>query len=214
MKILIACEESQAVCIAFRKRGFEAYSCDLVECSGGHPEWHIQDNVLKHLGDGWDMMIAHPPCTYLSSSGLPRNKDPQRVFKTIEAAKFFMDLWTAPIKIKCIENPAGAMSTIFRAPDQYVHPYYFGERQMKRTGLWLDNLPPLIHHRDDNLFGRKTHSEKPEPIYIDYTGEKRYFTDAQTGGDGGRIRRSKTFQSIAEAMASQWGDYLTKQFMP
>jgi len=141
--ILIACEESQVVTIEFRQLGFDAFSCDIEPCSGGHPEWHIQDNVEHHLNDGWDMMIAHPPCTYLTNSGnkwmKPEFKDrfPHRIEQREQAIEFFLKLYNAPIYSVAIENPVGVMSRVFRKPDQYVHPYQFGDPHSKKTGWWL-----------------------------------------------------------------------------
>jgi len=201
MKVLIACEESQVVCIAFRERGHEAYSCDLIPCSGGHPEWHIQDDVLKHLGEGWDMMIAHPPCTYLSYAGAMFWNLPGRKEKRDEAVNFFLRLWNAPINKICIENPHSYIRKIFKQPDQEIHPYYFGDKQMKRTCLWLRNLPKLIYGLDDTLFWRKTATEKPQPSFIRKDGNKQYFCSVNRNPK----LRSKTFPGIARAMAEQWG---------
>ena len=142
MKILLACEESQAVCIEMRKRGHEAYSCDLLPCSGGHPEWHVQDDVLKHLGDGWDMMIAFPPCTYTSNAGArflyPNgilNED--RLAMGMAGKDFFMKLLNAPIDKIVIENPVS--SRIFNMPKhtQQIQPFMFGEPVQKKTRLWI-----------------------------------------------------------------------------
>lgn len=164
MKVLIACEESQAVCKAFRARGHEAYSCDIQDCSGGHPEWHYQTNVFDIIHYDWDMMIAFPPCTYLSSVQTFRcRQDPQRVLKRISAAQFFMDLYTADIPLIAVENPTGVMSHIYREPDQIIHPYYFGDVVMKRTCLWLKGLPKLKHSINNNLFEDCSHGVVPPP---------------------------------------------------
>ena len=167
MKVLIACEESQRVCIEFRKRGHEAYSCDIVECSGGHPEWHIQDDVLPllngnisfvtadgvaHSIDGrWDLIIAHPPCTYLTVSGNDwfnvekyGAKAVQRQKDRTEAIDFFMAFVNADCDRIAIENPVGVMSTHYRKPNQIVHPFWFGNPERKQTCLWLKGLPPLV----------------------------------------------------------------------
>ena len=145
MKILVACEESQAVTKEFRKCGHEAYSCDLEPCSGGHPEWHYQGDVLPHIHNGWDLVIAFPPCTYLCSSGMHWTtrglRDPQL---TEDAAEFFL----AFTKLECawaIENPIGCMSTRFRKPDQIIQPWQFGDDASKKTCLWLNKLPMLEH---------------------------------------------------------------------
>jgi site-specific DNA-cytosine methylase len=184
MKILVACEESQRVCIAFRQLEHEAYSCDILPCSGGHPEWHIKEDVLKHLNDGWDMMIAFPPCTHLSYAGVRWFPTKQKEQK--EAIDFFLKLANAPIKKICIENPLGIMSKIYRKHDQVINPFQFGHRERKRTCLWLKNLS-LLHYT--NLVPPE------EPVAIDSTtGHKRYFTD---GTHRKGIERSKTFQGIA-----------------
>jgi len=140
MRVLVACEESQVVCIAFRNKGHEAYSCDLIPCSGGHPEWHIQDDVLKHLNDDWDMMIGHPPCTYLSFAANRSWNDPGRIYKRLEALKFFADLWEAPIPSICLENPKSCASPVISKYSQVVQPYYFGDPFLKTTWLWLKNF--------------------------------------------------------------------------
>lgn len=211
MRVLVACEESQTVCKAFREKGHEAFSCDTQECSGGHPEWHLQCDVFEIINYGWDLMIGHPPCTFLTYAGMQSWYDEGRAMKRIEAAKFFMKLWEAPIERICLENPRGIMTKIFREADQEIHPYFFGERQMKRTQLWLKNLPTLEYHLNDNLFHQQTATNKPEPVLIHVRKKngqikKRYFTDGfldnkiKTGKE-----KSKTFISIAEAMANQWG---------
>ncbi len=219
MKILIACEESQAVCKAFRAKGHEAYSCDIQPCSGGHPEWHIQEDVLKHLNDGWDMMIAFPPCTYLTNSGigyfnlsLYGHHAEKRMMDRLEAAMFFMNLYTAPISKICIENPTGFINH-WLPPSQVIHPYFFGDNHVKKTCLWLKELPKLYHTPMPTLFDSQTHTDKPAPLSIQirkpslhYRGgeiKKRYFVDV-SGKMSGK-QRSKTFPGIAQAMADQWG---------
>jgi site-specific DNA-cytosine methylase len=203
MKILIACEESQAVCIEFRKLGHEAYSCDIQECSGSHPEWHIQGDVLQQLNKGWDMMIAFPPCTHLTVAGAKYFEIKKKDGRQQEGIDFFMNIINAPIEKICVENPVGIMSSIFRKPDQIIEPYFFGDRDKKRTCLWLKNLPKLIHIKENDLFDKKTHTEYPEPYRIEKSGKKRYFTDGKASGS---IERSKTFPGIAKNMALQWGN--------
>lgn len=199
MRVLVACEESQAVCIAFRERGHEAYSCDILPCSGGHPEWHIQDDVLRHLNDGWDMIIAHPPCTYLSYAATSVWNKEGRLRKRLDALEFFAQLWLAPINKICIENPMGCASPTIAKYTQVIQPYFFGDEESKRTCLWLKNLPELI----------PTNIVKPK-IYAYYkTGKKKgkpiYGNDyLKFSEDRGQIR-SKTFPGIAKAMAEQWG---------
>lgn len=213
MKILLACEESQAVCTEFRKKGHDAFSCDIQDCTGGHPEWHIKDDILNVIGGGgYDMLIGFPPCTYISGAGNGYfnilkygDKAIERWEKRIEGVKFFMALWNSGIPKIALENPLGFLNGTF-PPSQIIEPYYFGDSDKKRTCLWLKNLPPLIHHKEHNLFGSKTHVDKPEPVYIDVSGKKRYFTEAISGGTKeSSINRSKTFTGIAKAMAEQWG---------
>ena len=149
MKVLVACEESQAVTKEFRMLGHEAYSCDILPCSGGHPEWHLQGDVFKFIEEGWDLMIAHPPCTYLAVSGARwmYNKDgsinQERYNNQQEALSFVQRLMDAPIDKIAIENPISVISSNIRKPDQIVHPYMFGDKASKSTCLWLKNLPLL-----------------------------------------------------------------------
>ncbi|NIP56122.1 DNA cytosine methyltransferase [candidate division KSB1 bacterium] len=186
MKILVACEESQEVTKRLREKGHEAYSCDVLECSGGHPEWHIQDDVLRHLDDGWDMMIAFPPCTDLASSGARWFKEKRADGRQQRAIDFFMALVNAPIPRIAIENPVGIMSTQYRKPDQIIQPWQFGHGETKATCLWLDWLPPL--EPTDIVEGRENRIWKMPP-----------------SDERGKLR-SKTFPGIAQAMANQWGN--------
>jgi len=202
MKILLACEESQIVCIEMRKRGHEAYSCDILPCSGGHPEWHIQDDVLKHLNDDWDMMIGFPPCTYISYARTRHWNSSGRLIKRLAALQFFAELWLSPIDKICLENPRGCASPTIAKYSQVIQPYYFGDSEQKTTCLWLKNLPKLEHYDEDDLFNKKTHVQKPQPHGILSSGKKTYFTDGKTRDP---IVRSKTFPTIAKAMAEQWG---------
>ncbi|MDF3076159.1 MAG: hypothetical protein K0S09_48 [Sphingobacteriaceae bacterium] len=217
MKVLVACEESQAVCIEFRKLGHEAFSCDIQECSGGHPEWHIQDDVIKVIGGGyWDMMIAFPPCTHLAVSGAKHFEQKRKDGRQQEGIDFFMAMVNAPIERIAIENPMGIMSTFYRKPDQIIQPYFFGDEAQKTTCLWLKNLPALYHNSAPNLFDTDvTHVGKGE-FYITPTGKKmpKWMCDP-VGADGKKMAygtdeikklRSKTFPGIAKAMASQWGN--------
>jgi hypothetical protein len=215
MRVLIACEESQRVCIAFRKKGHEAYSCDILPCSGGHPEWHIQGDVLEHLNDGWDMMIAHPPCTYLTVTGnswfynpndkhlpmserSPHPKFPNRRNDQKEAIEFFKKLYNSDIPKIAVENPVGVMSTLFKKPSQIIQPYYFGDSFSKKTCLWLKGLP-LLTPTEIVSSGER----------ITYKSGKRcakWFADAAKYPPEERTKiRNKTFQGIADAMADQWG---------
>ena len=215
MKALIACEESQVVCKEFRARGHEAYSADIIDCSGGHPEWHIKGDVLERLNDGWDMMIAHPPCTYLSNVGIKHFNEKNYGDKAIKRKKlrdkafvFFMKLANAPINKICVENPVGWVNSHYRKADQIIHPYYFGDSDLKRTCLWLKGLFPLIHSKGQDLFYKKTFVDKPAPKYIcqgkKSKGKKIYFSEGIRGVKDRAKARSKTFPGIARAMATQW----------
>ena len=226
--LLVACEESQRVCIAFRQRGWEAYSCDIIDCSGGHPEYHIKQDVLpllngncdfetgdgvKHHIDRWDMLIAHPPCTELCSAGqhwFSRGiKDPKM---REDAVDFFMRFINADCEHIAVENPIGIMSTRYRKPDCVVQPWQFGHPETKATCLWLKNLPPLV---PTNII------QKPEGGWANqqissgkYTGFKNYdengkilaWNDPRT-----KVIRSRTYIGIAEAMAEQWTKYLEEE---
>jgi hypothetical protein len=212
LKVLIACEYSGIMRTAFAEQGWDAWSCDLLPTE--IPGNHLIGNVMDIISDGWDLMIAHPPCTYLTYAGMGNWYDKGRAMKRIQAADFFMQLYETPVPYICVENPQGIMSKIFRQPDQTIHPYYFGEQEMKRTCLWLKNLPPLEYSLEDNLFGKKTATEKPLPTnrtFCKKTGKmkNRYFTDAITNG---RLKtgkeKSKSFASIAKAMAAQWTKHI------
>ena len=184
MKILVACEESQAVCIELRKLGHEAFSCDVLPCSGGHPEWHIQDDVLKHLGDGWDMMIAFPPCTHLAVSGARHFEQKRKDGRQQDGIDFFMAMVNAPVKKIAIENPVGIMSSKYRKPDQIIQPWMFGHGETKSTCLWLKNISELTP--TNIVEGRENRIWKMSP------------------SDERAKLRSKTFPGIAKAMAEQW----------
>ena len=201
MKILVACEESQAVTIELRRLGHEAYSCDLEPCSGGHPEWHIQVDALELLKMQWDMIIAHPPCTYLSNAGArflyPKGiLNEERLRKGIMAKDFFMAFYYANCERIAIENPVGIMSSVYRKPDQYIEPYQFGDAEKKKTGLWLKGLEKLEH---TNIV---------EPVIIHCksgANEPRWHMETMKLPPEERSKaRSKTFPGIARAMAEQW----------
>lgn len=197
MRILIACEESQAVCIEMRRLGHEAYSCDIQECSGGHPEWHIKGDALELLKMKWDMIIAHPPCTYLSAAGAQRtfpkagHADPERYEKGEEAARFFSAFLNADCEHIAVENPVPM--TCFGLPkyDQIIHPYMFGHPWHKRTCLWLKGLPPLF----------ATELVEPTGYWVQRSGQRA--RDIKGGHRDPKLR-SKTFPGIARAMAEQW----------
>lgn len=218
MKILVACEESQRVCIEFRKLGHEAYSCDILDQSGGHPEWHIMDDVLPLLnGDcafkttggthhmivgKWDMIIAFPPCTYMTTASACRMYpkkgviDKNRYSKMLEAREFFMNIMNAQCNKICIENPTPLKICELPKATQIIQPYMFGESYSKRTCLWLKNLPELkptkiIENYKPfvNAGSKKSNGEYRENVGCKYTAKD----------------RSKTFIGVAKAMAEQWG---------
>lgn len=220
MKVLIACEESQAVCIEFRKRGHEAYSCDTQKCSGGHPEWHIHGDIFDIINGGWfytengieskvkkwDMLIGFPPCTYISYVGTRHWNNPGRLEKRIAALDFFAKLWLAPIEKICLENPKGCASPTIAKYSQLVNPYYFGDSFSKPTCLWLKGLPTLVHVKEDNLFEKSTHVDKGEFVeFVTKKGtikkESKWYREL----GGNSKERSKTFPGIAKSMAEQWG---------
>ena len=216
MRVLIACEESQAVCIAFRNIGIEAYSCDIQECSGGHPEWHIKGDAIKEAYSGkYDLMIAHPPCTDLAVSGASHFEQKRMDGRQQQSIVFFMKLVNAPIRHIAVENPVCIMSSIYRKPDQIIHPYYFGDNVPKKTCLWLKNLPKLFYQLENDLFGIKTSVDPEYAIYNSkktISGKSKYSVLGTLGTGHGK-ERSKTFQGVATAIAEQWGAYLlsTKQ---
>jgi len=236
LHILVACEESQRICTEFRKHGHDAYSCDVQEPSGGHPEWHILGDVLpilnpdkesgciefdtmdgeQHTVGKWDLIVAHPPCTYLSAAAArshslkctPLEKINERTMKRIESMTFFMAFANADCEHIAIENPRGIMNTAYRQPDQTIDPYMFAESiddaenyVTKRTCLWVKGLPELVGTglpKPDNekLFGRSP------------SGKISNWVERQIGGKDRAKNRSKTFPGIAAAIANQWGAYL------
>lgn len=201
MKVLVACEYSGTVRDAFIRGGHQAMSCDLLPTDVPGP--HYQGSVLDVLGDGWDLMIAHPPCTFLTVTGNRWFKDeykdrfPTRQQDRVDAIKFFMVLANAPIQKICIENPVGVMSRYWRKPDQIIQPFNFGHEEAKKTCLWLKGLPKLQQ------------TITVEPKYTTFKSGKRlatWYTDALKLPKQERMKvRSKTFQGIADAMADQWG---------
>lgn len=205
MQVLVACEESQEVCKAFREMGHEAYSCDIQDCSGGHPEWHLKQDVIPLLNEEWDLIIAHPPCTFLTVTGnrwfnVDRYGDKaiQRQNDREEAVAFFMQFANAKCERIAIENPVGVMSSRWRKPDQIINPYEFGEPYEKKTCLWLKGLPRLIPTNIVPVPPRKYfESGKSMPAW---------YADAWKLPKEERARlRSRTFNGIAKAMAEQWG---------
>lgn len=212
MTILVACEESQSVTKEFRKLGYEAYSCDLLPCSGGHPEWHICGDVIDQLYNGWDMMIAFPPCTHLAVSGAAWFEQKRKDGRQQQGIDFFNQIVNAPIKHIAIENPIGIMSKLYRKPDQIIQPYYFGDEAQKSTCLWLKNLPLLYHNAQPNLFDKFITHVKPKGNVIfknktySWASNKWYKTAEERSRE-----RSKTFPGIAKAMAEQWGNYVNSK---
>ena len=211
MKVLIACEESQAVTKEFRKLGHEAFSCDILPCTGGHPEWHYQKDVFEVINEGWDLMIAHPPCTFLAVSGARwlYNKDgsvnEERFYNQRQALDFVEMLMKSNINKIAIENPISVISSAIRKPDQIIQPYWFGDSASKSTCLWLKNLPKLeptnIVSKGEfkEWIDKKTNKPKRQPMWY-YQALQQAKTPAER-----RTLRSKTFKGIAEAMANQWG---------
>ena len=204
MRILVACEESQAVTKALRRLGHQAYSCDISPCSGGHPEWHLQQNVFDIIHQPWDMMIAFPPCTHLAVSGARHFKQKQADGRQQAAIDFFMALVNAPIPCIAIENPVGIMSTKFRKPDQIIQPYEYGDSVQKTTCLWLKNLPLLKSTKRVSPgkfveFTTKCGTRKRQTQWYYNTLRK-----AKNSAERSMLR-SKTFPGIAKAMAKQWG---------
>lgn len=221
MNILVACEESQAVCIAFREKGHNAYSCDIIENSGGHPEWHIKQDVIPLLNgnctfiteDGishtienkWDIIIAFPPCTYLTVSGNRwfneekyGDKARQRKLDREEAVEFFMKFANADCDKIAIENPVGVMSTRYKKPTQIIQPYQFGHPMRKTTCLWLKGLDKL----------EPTNIVEPEIYYYKAANGRiksdSHWRDKFSKKDRAK-ERAKTFPGVAEAMANTWG---------
>lgn len=244
MKVLVACEESQAVCKAFREKGHEAYSCDIIECSGGRPEWHIKGDVLRILNptkeryfkynfylsdttgisfetmDGayhqfagkWDLIIAHPPCTYLTVAANKLynvekygEKAKARLEKREEAIDFFMAFVNADCDKKAIENPIGVISTRYQKPTQIIQPYEYGHPVRKATCLWLYNLPKLqptnvVEYETMHSKGASGGYSGTSWVVKDENGKILPYNDPRVAK-----ARSKTFPGIAQAMAEQWG---------
>lgn len=185
MKILVACEESQRVCQAFRNKGHEAYSCDILDTSGDHPEWHIKGDVIPLLNEKWDMIIAFPPCTHIAASGARWFEEKRKDGSQQKAIEFFMRFTDLKCPRVAIENPIGIMSTLYRKPDQIIQPWQYGHGEQKATCLWLKNLPLLFP--TNIVEGREQRIWKMRP-----------------GPDRAK-ERSKTYIGIAQAMADQWG---------
>jgi hypothetical protein len=198
MKILLACEESQAVTIAFRALGHEAYSCDILPCSGGHPEWHLCGDVREQLNKNWDMIVAFPPCTHLAVSGAAWFEQKRKDGRQQQGIDFFMLFANHNCSKMAIENPVGIMSTQYRKPDQIIQPWQFGDSYSKKTCLWLKGLPLLSPTNivDAGDFITFKSGKRMAKWYADTFGLSQKERSKQ---------RSKTFQGIANAMAAQWG---------
>lgn len=228
MKVLVACEESQTVCKAFRERGHEAYSCDIQLPSGGHPEWHILGDAVEALQGGcvktmdmtlhevgrWDLAICHPPCTDLAVSGARWFPAKQKDFRQQKSIVFFMLMFTANADRIAVENPICIMSKCYRKPDQIIQPYEYGHPTKKSTCLWLVNLPKLkptniVEPEIDEYIckdGKVARFGHGIGQAIDENGKKYAFDHPMTAK-----LRSKTFQGIADAMADQWGSLGVKE---
>jgi len=219
MRILIACDESQVVCKAFRERGFEAYSCDIQDCSGGHPEWHIKEDIFfANKIFNWDLVISFPPCTHLAVSGSRHFETKRKNGVQKDAIEFFFRVWKIS---NCTENPVGIMGGDGRyikeyypelfermkkygfpfKPSQTIQPWMFGHGETKATCLWLKGLPNLLHSSTDTLFDKKTHVK----------GREQRIWKMPPSNERAKLR-SKTYQGIADAMAQQWGDYLLTKY--
>ena len=203
MRVLVACEFSGIVRDAFAACGQDAWSCDLLPTE--RPGQHIQGDVLSILNDGWDLMIAHPPCTHLACSGAAWMKEKRKDGRQKEGIDLFMAFTKTNIPQWCIENPVGIMSTFWRKPDQIIHPYYFGDSYQKKTCLWLHGLHVLQHYVENDWFVTKTHVDKGEMIRYD-SGKvhSKWYADTFRLPPVERAKeRSRTFQGIADAMAKQ-----------
>lgn len=206
LKVLVGCEESQAICKEFRKLGHEAFSCDLLPCSGGHPEWHLQMDVFEAIKlKSWDLAVFHPPCTFLAVSGARwlYNKDGSidnsRKRSQDEALAFVKQLMDCNIPYTAIENPVSIISSKIRKPDQCIQPWQFGHAEIKKTCLWLKNLPKL--EETDNVKGKIDALEYKDKAKIHYMSP---------GEDRAKLR-SKTYKGIAKAIAEQWSYYVKNQ---
>lgn len=215
MKVLIACEESQTICKEFRKLGYEAFSNDIQECSGNHPEWHLQMDCFEAIKlEKWDLMIAHPPCTFLASSGVmwlshpddtslpfeyrrPHPLYPDRRKDMLDSVEFVKKLYECDIPKIAIENPIGLLSTKFKKPDQIIQPWMFGDEFSKSTCLWLKNLPKLVP--------TKIVGKGESIVYKSGRSMPKWYADAYYLPKQDRQKlRSKTYPGIAEAIADQW----------
>ena len=209
MRILVACEESQAVTIELRKLGHEAYSCDIIPCSGGHPEWHLQVDALELLKMQWDMIIAFPPCTHLAVSGAAWFEQKRKDGRQQAAIEFFLKFANADCPLIVIENPVGVMSTYYRKPDQIIQPYQFGHPYTKKTCLWLKGLPLLqsteiLQRPETGWENQQIKNGKYGGYGGKWGGQREDGTWRRYGDPELKKIRSKTFPGIARAMAEQW----------
>lgn len=231
-RLLVCCEESQRVCMSFRARGWEAYSCDIEPCSGGHPEWHIMQDVLPlingdcsfttmdgiehHIDGYWDLLICHPPCTYLTVAGNRwfnvekyGNKAIERMKNREDAIEFFMAFINASCEHIAVENPVGIMSTVYRKANQIIQPYYFGDHARKGTCLWLKGLPSLVPTDmvdPGNILDGGYSVGASANWAVDERGKTLRWNDPRTAR-----ARSRTFEGIAKTMADQWGKFIEEQ---
>lgn len=201
-KVLVGCEESQAVCKAFRLLGIEAFSNDIVDCSGGCPEYHLKMDIFEAVDIVRpDVLIAFPPCTYLTvTANRSFVNNPGRWRARLDAMIFVHNILNLPVRHIALENPVGVISTHIRKPDQIIQPYWFGERDSKKTCLWLKDLP-LLEPVDI-----------VEPVYCYDRNGKRYSETHMKTGKGCGAVRSKTYPGVASAMASQWTSYILERY--
>lgn len=221
--VIVGCEESQAVCLALRAKGINAYSCDLLPCSGGHPEWHLQMDVLFAVRGGklitqsgeeifidrWSGGIFFPPCTYLTvAANRHFVNNPERWKRRLNAMFFVYKLMNCKIPKIALENPKGVISSHIRKPDQYIHPYHFGDPEQKMTGLWLKGLPTLTHTnvvKPETVVYKCKHTKSGYSTYGKITG-----SCSSTNNPENAKLRSKTYPGIANAMAEQWAPIFEK----
>ena len=216
-RILLACEKTQAVTKEFRRLGHEAFSCDILPCDGGHPEWHYKADIFDVINEGWDAIIGFPPCTHLAVSGAAHFKRKREDGSQRDAIEFFMRMWNSDCDKVVLENPVGILSGEYikkhfpdlcekynlpMKPSQIIEPYYFGDEANKKTCLWIKGLPPLAHHPSQYSSGSK---------YIESPSGRRYPEWQWKTGGGSGHKRSETFPGVAKAMAEQWSHYIIWQ---
>lgn len=209
LKILVACEESQAVCKEFRKLGHEAFSCDILPCSGGHPEWHLQQDVTELLKQKWNMIIAFPPCTHLAVSGAKHFHKKIADGRQQQGVDFFMLFANCECEKVAIENPIGIMSGKWRKPDQIIQPYQFGDPVKKSTCLWLKGLPKLVGTKNVEAEVKYYTTKDGKGKQSEWNARQLVIDGKKYGynTDEFKKHRSKTFEGIAKAMAEQWGNF-------